>query len=40
VVIRYGTPYQLVLPYGDGHASVGVELADDPLAIARVSQGS
>lgn len=36
VVIRYGTQYQLILPYGDGHASIGVELADDPLAIARV----
>ncbi|HKC10886.1 MAG TPA: hypothetical protein VKI41_02385 [Vicinamibacteria bacterium] len=35
VLIRYGTQYQLILPYGDGHASVGVELADDPLAIAR-----
>jgi hypothetical protein len=35
VLIRYGTQYQLILPHGDGHASVGIELADDPLAIAR-----
>jgi hypothetical protein len=35
VLIRYGTQYQLILPYGDGHVSVGVELADDPLAIAQ-----
>lgn len=36
VVIRYGTQYQLIIPYGDGHLSIGVELADDPLAIARL----
>jgi hypothetical protein len=35
VLIRYGTQYQLILPHGDGHASIGVELADDPIAIAR-----
>jgi hypothetical protein len=35
VVIRYGTQYQLLLPYRDGHLSIGVEVADDPVAIAR-----
>ena len=34
VVIRYGTQYQLLIPYGEGHLSIGVELQDDPLQIA------
>lgn len=34
VVIRYGTQYQLLLPYREGHVSVGVELEDDPREIA------
>jgi hypothetical protein len=34
VVIRYGTQYQLLMPYRDGHISIGVELRDDPLKIA------
>ena len=34
VVIRYGTQYQLLMPYRDGHVSVGVELQDDPVEIA------
>lgn len=35
VVIRYGTQYQLLFPYEQGHVSIGVELHDDPLEIAR-----
>jgi hypothetical protein len=35
VVIRYGTQYQLLMPYREGHLSVGVEKQDDPLAIAH-----
>src|SRR6267154_5463635 len=34
VVIRYGTQYQLLIPYGEGHLSIGVELQDDPVEIA------
>ncbi len=34
VVIRYGTQYQLLIPYGEGHVSIGVELQDDPVVIA------
>ena len=34
VVIRYGTQYQLLIPYGEGHVSIGVELQDDPVEIA------
>ena len=35
VVIRYGTQYQLLFPYPDGHLSIGVNLEDDPIEIAR-----
>jgi hypothetical protein len=35
VIIRYGTQYQLLLPYRDGHLSIGVNLEDDPVQIAR-----
>ena len=35
VVIRYGTQYQLLMPYREGHLSVGVEKQDDPLEIAQ-----
>ena len=35
VVIRYGTQYQLLMPYKEGHVSIGVELEDDPREIAR-----
>jgi hypothetical protein len=35
VVIRYGTQYQLLMPYQDGHLSIGVELEDDPTEIAK-----
>jgi hypothetical protein len=36
IVIRYGTQYQLLLPFQDGHLSIGVNLEDDPIEIARV----
>jgi hypothetical protein len=39
VVIRYGAQYQLVMPYGDGHLSVGIDHKDDPLEIAREIAG-
>lgn len=35
VIIRYGTQFQLLLPYQDGHLSIGVNLEDDPIDIAR-----
>ncbi len=34
VVIRYGPQYQLIMPYLEGHLSIGVELEDDPVEIA------
>jgi hypothetical protein len=34
VVERYGTQYQLLLPYMAGHLSIGVNLQDDPIEIA------
>ena len=34
VVIRYGTQYRLLIPYGEGHLSIGVELRDVPVEIA------
>jgi hypothetical protein len=39
VVIRYGTQYQLLMPYKEGHLSIGVELQDDPHEIARKVAG-
>jgi hypothetical protein len=35
VVIRYGTQYQLLMPYKEGHIYIGVELDDDPRDIER-----
>jgi hypothetical protein len=40
VVIRYGTQYQLLLPYREGHLSIGVNLEDDPNDIARRVAGA
>ncbi len=34
VIIRYGTQYQLLMSYKDGHISIGVESEDDPIEIA------
>ncbi|MBZ5719557.1 MAG: hypothetical protein LAO03_04170 [Acidobacteriia bacterium] len=35
VVIGYGTQFQLLMPYAQGHLSIGVELHDDPVEIAK-----
>ncbi len=35
VVIRYGSLYQVIMPYRAGHVSLSVELHDDPLQIAE-----
>ena len=35
VIIRYGTQYQLLMPYEQGHISIGVDLEDDPREIAH-----
>ena len=35
VMIRYGTMYQLVFPYQQGHLSIAVELEGNPLNIAE-----
>ncbi len=34
VIIRYGTQYQVLMPYRDGHISIGVDLENDPIKIA------
>jgi len=36
IVIRYGVQYQVLLPFQNGHVSVGVNLDDDPIEIAKV----
>ena len=33
-IIRYGTQYQLLLPYREGHLSIGIEKQDNPVEIA------
>jgi len=40
VVIRYGTQFQLIMPYLKGHLSIGVELEDDPVEIAGKVAGA
>ena len=35
VIVRYGTQYQLLMLYRQGHLSVGINLADDPIDIAN-----
>lgn len=35
VVIKYGTQFQLLFPYKEGHVSIGIESEDDPIKIAR-----
>ena len=35
VVIRYGPQFQLIMPFGEGHVSLGIELTADVTAIAR-----
>lgn len=38
VVIRYGTMFEIVLPYPQGHLSVGVELAANVTQVAEKIQ--
>ena len=33
VIVRYGTQYQVLMPYRDGHISIGVDLENDPIEI-------
>jgi hypothetical protein len=35
IVIRYGTLYEIIVPYENGHVSVGVQLGADVEAIAE-----
>jgi len=35
VVVRYGTMYQLIFPFMDGHLSIGVELNANPTEVAK-----
>jgi hypothetical protein len=35
VIIRYGKQYQVILPHGEGHVSVGVQLGADVARIAE-----
>jgi hypothetical protein len=35
VVIRYGLLDEVVLPYPDGHVSIGVQQGGDPLRVAE-----
>ena len=35
VVIRYGPQYQLIMPYNDGHISIGLELSADTAKVAK-----
>jgi hypothetical protein len=35
VVIRYGTMYELVFPFKEGHLSIGVELNANPTQVAQ-----
>jgi hypothetical protein len=36
VLIRYGLQFQLLVPYGAGHVSIGLELKADPVRIATL----
>ena len=35
VVVRYGTMYELIFPFKDGHLSIGVELDANPTDVAQ-----
>ncbi len=35
LVVRYRLQFQVILPWRDGHVSVGVEAEGDPIAIAE-----
>jgi hypothetical protein len=38
VIIRYGFFYEFVMPFLDGHVSVGIQETGDPLAISSSIQ--
>ena len=38
VIIRYGSFYEFVMPFLDGHVSVGIEETGDPLTIGSSIQ--
>jgi predicted AAA+ superfamily ATPase len=35
VVVRYGTMYELIFPFKDGHLSIGIELKANPTEVAQ-----
>ncbi|MGA8904103.1 MAG: hypothetical protein WB661_03750 [Candidatus Bathyarchaeia archaeon] len=35
VVVRYGTMYELIFPFKDGHLSIGIELNANPTEVAQ-----
>ena len=35
VVVRYGTMYELIFPFKEGHLSIGVELKANPTEVAH-----
>jgi hypothetical protein len=39
VLICYGLQYQVIIPYREGHVSIGINLSDDPIAIAEKITG-
>jgi len=38
VIIRYGSFYEFVMPFLDGHVSVGIQLTGDPVAVGSSVQ--
>jgi hypothetical protein len=35
VIVRYGTMYELIFPFKDGHLSIGLELNANPTEVAQ-----
>ena len=35
VIVRYGTMYELIFPFKDGHLSIGLELSANPTEAAQ-----
>jgi hypothetical protein len=35
VLVRYGTMYQLIFPFKEGHLSIGIELNASPTEVAQ-----
>ena len=38
IIVRYGSFYEFVMPFMDGHLSVGIQLQGDPIAIGSSIQ--